>query len=446
MYKGGLSRHSTIRMSSIEIYSDHQLDCCNALECNIPTHQHNQNSHHHLNTQPTSTPQNTPIYPQNNQWGSQTQTFTPSSALTSPTTLLPTGISPIIPTHVCHWQNCHRVFTSMPDLLGHVAADHLGAPGFMSEPPKQAETVQLQQMPSIQQVQQVQQVQQAPQQPTQMLLPDPMMQAFNSTFGNNSIGVNATNNGMNNSFTQNDPLANILSGQQNPLSNDPGQELLSCLWDDCLPLPECTAPEPEACPTHAHMPAHPIGGHSHVSATGEPFSPQTMLRHVLEEHLGVPGAILGWGDNGNGINSSGTGLPLQANHQAVAKAHDKLHSYTHHNHLPTPSSTHQSPSPPPAKPLICLWPGCTHAEPFPDPGTLMAHLSDVHVGRGKDSYTCQWDNCDRTFRSRQKVLRHLQSHTGHRPFVCPVCEQAFGEAAPLAAHMRRHAQESEGHP
>lgn len=49
------------------------------------------------------------------------------------------------------------------------------------------------------------------------------------------------------------------------------------------------------------------------------------------------------------------------------------------------------------------------------------------------------------FKSRQKVLRHLQSHIGHKPFICGVCNQAFSEAAPLTAHMRRHAQESQFH-
>lgn len=79
----------------------------------------------------------------------------------------------------------------------------------------------------------------------------------------------------------------------------------------------------------------------------------------------------------------------------------------------------------------------------------MAHLSEEHIGKGKDSYTCEFGECakssggGRVFRSRQKVLRHLLSHTGHRPFVCERCGQGFSEAAPLAAHMRRHASESE---
>lgn len=370
--------------------ADTQLDCCTQTDCDLPTHSGPSNTiaaHQHNHT---VTPMNTPnpsMFTQQSTWTGQN--FTPSSTVASP--------SMVIPTHICHWQNCHRIFNSMPDLLGHVASDHLGAPGFMTDTPKSLEPIQPVLPP-----------------PMPISLPDPVYPIF-------------------------DPLSNMLNGTNtgatNPFSGVPGQELLSCLWDDCLPLPECTAPAPEACPTHANMPAHPIGGgtHSHNTATGEPFSPQTMLRHVLEEHLGVPGSILGWDESNT--------IPLPNNTQ-VTQAHDRLHAHHHHIHLPTPSSSQPSPSPPP-KPLICLWPGCTHPDAFPDPATLMAHLSEEHVGKGKDSYTCQWDNCDRTFRSRQKVLRHLQSHTGHRPFVCPVCEQAFGEAAPLAAHMRRHAQESE---
>jgi hypothetical protein len=35
-----------------------------------------------------------------------------------------------------------------------------------------------------------------------------------------------------------------------------------------------------------------------------------------------------------------------------------------------------------------------------------------------------------------------QSHTGHRPFQCKMCQQNFSEAATLQQHMRRHTQES----
>lgn len=74
----------------------------------------------------------------------------------------------------------------------------------------------------------------------------------------------------------------------------------------------------------------------------------------------------------------------------------------------------------------------------------MEHLSTAHVGAGKARYTCEWDGCERStclaafeegedpevlgdgewerrreeredkgvFRQRQKVMRHLQMHTG----------------------------------
>ena len=293
--------------------------------------------------------------------------------------MIPSSIdtSPIIPTHICHWQNCHRVFPSMPDLLVHVAFDHLGAPGFAPAPP----------LPQ----------QQAVIQSTQIPLYDP-------------------------------DLDSLIFPDQSQAEAD---HLLSCLWDDCFPLPECTAAVPETCPTHQT--------HTLSSATGEPFSPQTMLRHVLEEHLGVPGEIIGWGSEDPNLP-----LPLPpATFEAADKPHTKLRHH-HHLHLPTPSPS--IPSPPPNQPLVCLWPGCDHPTAFTDASKLMEHLSEVHIDKGKDAYICLWDGCGgpdgRLFRSRQKVLRHLQSHTGHRPFVCEICEQAFSEAAPLTAHMRRHAQES----
>lgn len=93
----------------------------------------------------------------------------------------------------------------------------------------------------------------------------------------------------------------------------------------------------------------------------------------------------------------------------------------------------------------CLWSGCTLN--FPTCTSLTHHLTTVHVGSGKAQYECRWLDCTRNgpekgFGSKQKICRHLQSHTGHRPFQCSVCSQNFSEAATLQQHMRRHTQES----
>ncbi|KAF8216304.1 hypothetical protein K438DRAFT_1796995 [Mycena galopus ATCC 62051] len=92
---------------------------------------------------------------------------------------------------------------------------------------------------------------------------------------------------------------------------------------------------------------------------------------------------------------------------------------------------------------ICRWSSC--GQSFGSLDELTQHLTDAHVGSGKTSYDCYWEDCPRHgesgFTSKQKLSRHLQSHTGHRPFQCKVCKQNFSEAATLQQHMRRHTQE-----
>ncbi|KAJ7050471.1 hypothetical protein C8F01DRAFT_1178504 [Mycena amicta] len=131
-----------------------------------------------------------------------------------------------------------------------------------------------------------------------------------------------------------------------------------------------------------------------------------------------------------------------------------LHDHLGLNALPTPpqessSKVEFSPnfSPSPSSSSgdghTCCWVGC--GQSFPSLEELTQHLTSVHVGSGRTSYDCFWSNCNRHddngFSSKQKLCRHLQSHTGHRPFQCKVCMQNFSEAATLQQHMRRHTQE-----
>lgn len=345
---------------------------------------------------------------------------------------------------VCHWQNCHQVFGTTPELLAHIAADHLNAPA---------------------------------------VVPVPLLATATSS---NDQQYGGSMSGLLDTSSLNTQPFDLSSLQFGGNGVDP---LMSCLWDDCFPSNPDTSVNTfngvaQAIPTsgqtidqsmvlpvvdNAHLP-HAIGeqshghghahghvhgqieAHGHTHSTGEPLSPQTMLRHVLEEHLGLNPGDLSW---------SGTLMPPPVpvstpvlpsiSSAATTPVITPIHPVKPHHHhipiLPTPSpSTYTSSPPPQQKGLFCFWPGCIACSQFPDTASLMAHLSDEHIGKCKTTYTCLWDTCGhaggREFKSRQKVLRHLQSHIGHKPYVCDVCDQSFSEAAPLAAHKRRHAQES----
>lgn len=371
-------------------------------------------------------------------------TNTPNGALN--TTPANNNPPPVVP-NVCHWQNCHQVFGTTPELLAHIAADHLNAPAVAAPPPANGPIT-------------------------------------DSNLINNMASILDTSNTPAQSF-------DLSSLQLNSSGVDP---LMSCLWDDCFPsnpdlstmntftsdasqvhvmgstqsMPSSSQPSTAvnangpmshnvADHLQVHVPPHGHAqgqghGHSHSHPTGEPFSPQTMLRHVLEEHLGLNSGDLSWNAPllPPPVPASTPVLPSLSS-AATTPVITPIHPVKPHHHhipiLPTPSpSTYTSSPPPRVKGLICLWPGCGSCSPFPDTASLMAHLSDEHIGKCKNTYTCLWDACGhaggREFKSRQKVLRHLQSHIGHKPYVCDVCDQAFSEAAPLAAHKRRHAQES----
>ncbi len=61
----------------------------------------------------------------------------------------------------------------------------------------------------------------------------------------------------------------------------------------------------------------------------------------------------------------------------------------------------------------CKWQGChLRFETFEE---LTGHVSDLHIGCGRSQYICYWEKCDRNgrpFTQRQKVMRHIQTHTG----------------------------------
>lgn len=107
--------------------------------------------------------------------------------------------------------------------------------------------------------------------------------------------------------------------------------------------------------------------------------------------------------------------------------HQHSHSRAHAHPYGVNSSRSSTPGPTTApQPTlegehVCKWHGCSLS--FESSADLMTHLSVEHVGSGKAHYECCWEGCERApdpesgeggrgFAQRQKVMRHLQTHTG----------------------------------
>lgn len=90
---------------------------------------------------------------------------------------------------------------------------------------------------------------------------------------------------------------------------------------------------------------------------------------------------------------------------------------------------------------LCGWQDCGAS--FSTTSALMGHISSSHIGSGKSIYYCHWVGCERAssgrgFNQRQKIQRHLRTHVGDKPFVCPFpgCLSKFSESTTLNQHIR----------
>ncbi|KAK3693850.1 hypothetical protein B0T22DRAFT_53353 [Podospora appendiculata] len=99
----------------------------------------------------------------------------------------------------------------------------------------------------------------------------------------------------------------------------------------------------------------------------------------------------------------------------------------------------------------CLWreDGSSDicGEVFTDPGELFTHTVNNHIRcatKGTEGFRCAWKDCPRSeagapgFPQRSKIERHMQTHIGHKPHVCPTCHKGFSAKQALNQHMFIH--------
>ncbi|KAK4159177.1 zinc-responsive transcriptional regulator ZAP1 [Cladorrhinum sp. PSN259] len=87
---------------------------------------------------------------------------------------------------------------------------------------------------------------------------------------------------------------------------------------------------------------------------------------------------------------------------------------------------------------------------FSDAEALFRHASNSHIKhaqKGAQGFRCGWDDCPRSeqgqigFPQRSKIERHMQTHIGHKPHICEICNKGFSAKQALTQHMFIHSNE-----
>lgn len=94
--------------------------------------------------------------------------------------------------------------------------------------------------------------------------------------------------------------------------------------------------------------------------------------------------------------------------------------------------------------FICRWSDCTE-NTYSNLTSLVNHLNSKHIGQlppgSNTKYICYWENCTRyglDQPSRFALISHCRTHTGEKPYFCPVpeCEKHFTRSDALTKHVK----------
>ena len=73
---------------------------------------------------------------------------------------------------------------------------------------------------------------------------------------------------------------------------------------------------------------------------------------------------------------------------------------------------------------------------FSTNGNLKNHILTIH--ENKRPFKCSFPNCDKSYSNKSRLEVHERTHSGSRPFICPICSKTFNEKGNLKTHICFH--------
>ncbi|KAJ4295706.1 zinc-finger protein [Collariella sp. IMI 366227] len=198
-----------------------------------------------------------------------------------------------------------------------------------------------------------------------------------------------------------------------------------------------------------HRPYFASGMPNLLRASTDSHRSQSVMAST--EVMSPPATPLDTSDSGR---SSGTPSPLTPLSNSIEMTDAKHDVSAHLRDSSVTSSVEHSIEFGPDDEHRCLW--REEGSPaicglvFPDAEELFKHASETHIKhaqKGIQGFRCGWDDCPRSdvgaagFPQRSKIERHMQTHIGHKPHICPICNKGFSAKQALTQHMFIHSNE-----